>query len=92
MRAVLRADRERMLERLREEGRKPVFGGVGQPPPDEPAPAPAPEPEPEPAPEPAPEPEPEPTPAPEPALTPASAPVRPGWLRRLFAKRGSARE
>ena len=84
MRAVLRADRERMLERLREEGRKPVFGGVGQPPPDEPAPAPAPEPEPEPAPEPEPE--------PEPALTPASAPVRSSWLRRLFGKRGSARE
>jgi hypothetical protein len=81
MRAALRGDRERMLERLREEGREPVFGTVEQAEPEAPEPE---APEPEPAPEPAPE--------PEPALTPPSAPVRTGWLRRLFGKRDGARE
>ena len=73
MRAAIRGDRERMLERLREEGREPVFGGVEHAEPE------APEPE-----------APEPEAAPEPAVTPPSAPIRGGWLRRLFGRRDTA--
>jgi hypothetical protein len=46
MRAAIRGDRERMLERLREEGREPVFVAVEQAEAEAPEPEQAPEPEP----------------------------------------------
>ena len=74
MREAIRGDRKRALERWRDEGRQPVFGPFDEP-----------EPDPEPQPELALPPEEE----PEPVVTPAAAPVRTGWLSRLFRRRGS---
>jgi hypothetical protein len=72
MRAALRGDRARALERWRNEGREPVFVASEREP-EEPAPEPAAA-------------EPEPPAPPEPALTPPSAPSRAGWLRRLLGR------
>ena len=98
MRAAVRGDRERMLQRMRGEGREPVF--VPDEPTEEQPPLPSPPepvaevapPEPEPIPEPEPElaplavAEPEPEPEPEVEAEPEpepEQPARPGFLARL---------
>ena len=93
MRAAVRGDRERMLQRMRGEGREPVFvtdePAAEEPPapevvaevaPQEPEPIPEPEPAPVAVAEPEPEPEPEVEAEPEPE---PEQPARPGFLARL---------
>ena len=94
MRAAVRGDRQRALERWREQGRAPVFVSDEQSPPVEPEPEVEPEPQAQAELEPAvaerPQPEPEAAAAPEPEPLP-----EPGFgvrLLRLLGRRGSAPE